>query len=100
MKHDSNSQKKAEKEKSVQHDKNSSVKILSQYYELENQSLYQKEEIEKLNDNYIQMRAKLHNQKRTLGKLEQKRNQQLLNSKNKRITWLIWVNKIRNSRIN
>jgi len=73
MKPDSNSQKKAEKEKSVQNDKNSSTKYLSQYYELENESLYQKEEIEKLKDNYAQMRAKLHNQKRTRSKLEQKK---------------------------
>ncbi|ADZ09159.1 hypothetical protein Metbo_0910 [Methanobacterium lacus] len=82
MKPDSNSQKKAEREKSVQNDKNSSTKYLSQYYELENESLYQKEEIEKLKDNYAQMRAKLHNQKRTRSKLEQKKKSAAVKLKN------------------
>lgn len=73
MKHNSNSQKKAEKEKSAKNYKKSSSKYLSHFYELENQSLYQNEGYEKLKDNYVMMRSKLHNQKRIRSKLEQKK---------------------------
>lgn len=73
MKPDSNSQKKDDKKKSSPNYKDSSLKYLSQYYELENQSLYQKQEIKKLKDNYNLIRSEFYEQKRTRSKLEQKK---------------------------